>query len=642
MSEIQVLRVVPELIFCLKINLHICKMFIKTIVKTDRNSGKRYDYYRLCESYRQNGKPRHRTIISLGALENLNNKIERKLLADRIEELLMGTNKLFVDSEHVHIEAYAKKFYKKIVEQKLYDASKKENRVEPKHVQDIQSVDLNSFVTEQANEIGAEWLVYQALEELEIDKMLREQGFDEKALKTAAAHLIARCVYPASEHKTAQWLNENSGLLELSQFNGLKINKNHLYSISRKLYSVKDASENFLSKKTNELFDLQDTVILYDLTNTYFEGIKAGSEYAKFGRSKEKRSDARLISLALVVNVFGFVKYSKIYSGNISDSKTLEKTISDLDSQRSDKSSKPVIAMDSAFASDENIELLKGKGYDYICVTRRKLKDYELVKDESEHVEIQDKRKNKIKLCKVKSEPDSNETFLYIKSENKAKKEDSMADKIGGRFIQGLEEIKSALFKKGGTKKEDKVHQRIGRLKERYKSVHSHYEINTKSEKGKVIEMSWKKIRDKKESSGIYFLRTSLKATEENLFRIYNTLTEIEASFRVLKTDLSLRPVYHQTDDNTLAHINLGVLAYQIVSTIRYKLKQSNINHDWSNIVRIMNTQKIVTNSMKSKKGEKIVIKTCSVPTTKAKEIYDTMKYKQIPFYRLKSVLPEN
>jgi len=613
-------------------------MFIKTIVKTDPKTSKRYDYYRLCESYRLNGKPRHRTILSLGSLENIHSKQQPKQLADRIEDLLKGSNRLFISDENKDIEAYAKDFYKRIVEQKLYDAPAVGNKVDANN-SDYQEVDLNTFVTEQAREVGAEWLVYQALQQLEMDKMLEQQGFDEKEIKRSLVHIISRCVYPASEHKTAQWLNENSALLELPSLANLAINKNHLYQISKKLYRIKDSSEEFLSNKTNELFDINDTVILYDLTNTYFEGIKSGSEYAKFGRSKEKRSDARLISLALLINEFGFVKYSKIYSGNISDGSTLEKTITDLESRRIDKSTKPIIAMDAGFSSDQNIKFLIDNGYDYISVSRKKFKDYKLEKDESQQIEISDNRKGKIKLSKVKT--DTKETILYVKSEGKAKKEDSMADKLSERFEQGLKEIELALSKKGGTKKEDKVHQRIGRLREKYKSVHAQYKIDTKSEKGNITALIWSKVKNKKEFSGIYFIRTSICSTEENLFKIYNILTEVEASFRVLKTDLSLRPVYHQTDQNVLAHINLGVLAYQVVNSIRYQLKQKNINYDWKNIVRIMNTQKMVTNSMKNKKGEKVVIKTCTVPSVQVEKIYRSLNYKLVPFHRLKSVLPE-
>lgn len=614
-------------------------MFIKTIVKTDKKSGKRYDYYRLCESYRLNGKPRHRTIISLGGLEYLSAKEDRKLLADRIESMLTGTIDLFDNRENPRISKYAQEFYNKIVEGRLYDAATGKTTDTNAHGPDCQEIDINTFETSEVREIGAEWLAFQAIQQLEVDKMLDESGFDEKEIKTAIAHIIARSVYPASEHKTAQWINENSGVLQLPALKNLKINKNHLCQISKKLYSVKNQNEAFLSSKTNELFDLQDTVILYDLTNTYFEGIKKGSEYAKFGRSKEKRNDARIISLALVVNVFGFVKYSKIYAGNISDGSTLGRTIDDLESRRIDKTAKPVIAMDAGFSSEDNIKMLIEKGYDYISVSRRKLKDYVLEKNGLEQVGIYDKRKGKIKLSKVKSQGD--ETILYVKSENKAKKEDSMVDKIGQRFEQGLSEIKLALNKKGGTKTVDKVHQRIGRLREKYKSVHSQYKIDVEGDNGKITNLKWSKTKEKKEFSGIYFIRTSLSSSEDDLFRVYNTLTEIEASFRVLKTDLSLRPVYHQTDKNVLAHINLGILAYQVVSTIRYQLKQKNITHDWRNIIRIMNTQKTVTNSMMNKKKQKIIIRTCSVPSVKTKQIYDALNYKYAPFNRLKSVLPE-
>ena len=513
-------------------------MFIKTIVKTDKKSGKRYDYYRLCESYRLNGKPRHRTIISLGNLEDLTSKEDRKSLADRIESMLTGTISLFDNQENPNISKYAQEYYNKIVEGRLYDAAKGKATDTNAHSPDYQEIDINTFQTSDVREIGSEWLAFQALQQLEVGKMLDKSGFDEKEIKTAIAHIIARCVYPASEHKTAQWINENSGVLQLPTLKNLKINKNHLYQISKKLYSVKDQIEAFLSSKTNELFDLQDTVILYDLTNTYFEGIKKGSEYAKFGRSKEKRYDARIISLALVVNIFGFVKYSKIYAGNISDGSTLERTIDDLELRSIDKTAKPVIAMDAGFSSEDNIKMLIERGYDYISVSKRKLKDYVLEKNGLEQVEIYDKRKGKIKLSKVKTQSD--ETILYVKSENKAKKEDSMVDKIGQRFEQGLSEIKLALHKKGGTKTTDKVHQRIGRLREKYKSVHSQYKIDVEQDNGKITNLKWRKIKEKKEFSGIYFIRTSLSSSEDNLFRIYNTLTEIEASFRVLKTDLSL------------------------------------------------------------------------------------------------------
>ncbi|TAG23007.1 MAG: hypothetical protein EAZ38_04415 [Cytophagales bacterium] len=137
-------------------------------------------------------------------------------------------------------------------------------------------------------------------------------------------------------------------------------------------------------------------------------------------------------------------------------------------------------------------------------------------------------------------------------------------------------------------------------------------------------------------------MRTSIKETGEKLiWDIYNTLTEIEATFRVLKTELNIRPVFHQKDERTMAHIQLGILAYMIVNTIRHKLKAANIHHDWRNITRIMNTQKIVKTSFKNEKGKVIIIKKCSEPITEALEIYQATKYKPKPFSMKKYVLPQ-
>ena len=157
------------------------------------------------------------------------------------------------------------------------------------------------------------------------------------------------------------------------------------------------------------------------------------------------------------------------------------------------------------------------------------------------------------------------------------------------------------------------------------------------------MNLTWTNITPKtKSGEGVYFVRTSLdKQQETTLWTIYNTLTEIEATFRVLKTDLSLRPIFHQKDENTEAHLFLGLLAYQLVATVRYQLKMHNINHDWRNIVRIMNTQKMVTSSMNTKDCKFITIKKSSKPNVQVQEIYQTLNYKQQPFFMKKSVVPE-
>jgi len=144
-----------------------------------------------------------------------------------------------------------------------------------------------------------------------------------------------------------------------------------LYKISKQLYEQKDGLEKHLSTKTNELFDLKDKIIFYDLTNTYFEGRKESSKIARFGRSKEKRSDAKLVSLALVINAEGFVKYSKIYEGNISEPSTLQATIESLSSSTSQGSGKPAVVIDAGIATEDNLDMLKEKGYDYLVFANK-------------------------------------------------------------------------------------------------------------------------------------------------------------------------------------------------------------------------------------------------------------------------------
>jgi transposase len=621
-------------------------MFIKTIVKTDKKSGKRYNYYRLCESYRFGNKTRHRSIVSMGRLDGIETREDKKLLADTIEALIHGETRLAFFDVSPEISRYAKEFANRIIDEKLLDIHPKTTQPEYSDIEpDHQEVDLNSMRHEEVREIGAEWLYKQALEQLDMQGLLTGTcRFSETSAVMAMMHITSRAVYPASEHKTAQWIKDNSAVANLFNIPVDKVSRFKLYAVSNSLYKQKTAIEKGLSVKTNELFDLQDKIIFYDLTNTYFEGRKAGSKIAQYGRSKEKRSDAKLVAMAAVINVEGFLKYSRIYQGNISDNKTLSKTISELSAHTSQTGRKPVIVMDAGIMTEDNAKMLKQHGYDYICVNRTKLKDYTAINPEGENITIYDKNKNPIELRYV-AKKDCPDNYLYVHSRQKAVKEASMNEHFSQRYEEELENIKGALHKKGGTKKLEKVWERIGRLKEKYPTANKHYTITVvpDANQEKATDITWVKNPVKpKQGEGIYFIRTTLSGKDENtIWTIYNTLTEIEATFRCLKTDLALRPVFHRYDENIESHLFLGLLAYQVVATIRYQLKAKNIHHDWRNIVRIMNTQKEVVTTLKNKKGKTIRIKKCSVPSVEAKQIYEALGYKTVPYYMKKSVLPE-
>ena len=292
------------------------------------------------------------------------------------------------------------------------------------------------------------------------------------------------------------------------------------------------------------------------------------------------------------MNAEGFVKYSKIYEGNIYEAYTLLATIETLSANTN--TYKPLVVIDAGIATEENLAMLKKKGYDYLCVSRTKLKDFKVANTATNPITITDNRDNKIELQNVIKQGCTDQ-YMYIRSQMKAVKEASMEARYSKHFEEELAQLAKALHTKGGTKKIIKVYERLGRIKERYPAANKHYKIVVE-ENNKIATLltySRNPLPNIKQTHGVYFLRTSLKnKDEETIWTIYNTLTEIEATFRTLKTELNLRPVYHQKDCRTQAHIHLGVLAYMVVNTIRHKLKQKGIHHDWKNIIRIMNSQK--------------------------------------------------
>jgi hypothetical protein len=432
-----------------------------------------------------------------------------------------------------------------------------------------------------------------------------------------------------------------------------QITKDHLYRISHRLYALKDSLESWLSHRTNELFDIQDKIIIYDLTNTYFEGEKRRSGLARFGRSKEKRNDAKLVVLALVINPYGFIKYSSILQGNVSDPSTLEAMIKDLRSKTSTTAEKALVVIDAGIATNENLARIRLEGYDYLCVSRSRLKDYEIVAT-SERLTVEDNRKRKIHLQKVspvESSRESTDYYLKVESLTKEKKELSMNDRFRDGYLNGLASIAGSLSKKRGAKQERKVHERVGRLMEKYPSIHKYYQIDYHVEEKQVTKkkpvlrivtaMTWKlkPEMDMNARCGVYFLRTSLNDNNRILWDSYNTIREIEYTMRVLKTDLDMRPIFHKKDESTMAHLHLALLAYWVVNTIRYQLKQRGINPQWNEIVRIMNTQKVVTTLAQNKCDQIIIIRRCSESNEKVKMIYHALNYKSTPFKKKKVVV---
>lgn len=621
-------------------------MHFSPTIRTNPETGQGEAYFRLKETYRDAaGVVRSRILLSPGFIQDYANKDlcqVAKLLTFMMDN--RGKGWLWEDAlgdYPRHVTDLAKKYWSMMEFKGTIDVDQKKDQKRIENERKL--IQGSSLEHEEGREVGAEWTCLQAIRQLGLDDFLRSQGWDEETIKVTLAHLITRTVYSPSEWKSLRLIHENSAVAELLNLDLSSFNKHDIYAVAPSLYAIKNKLESYLCQKTDNLFDFTNRVMLFDLTNCYFEGRKEQSKKAAFGRSKEKRSDCKLLVLALCINVDGFIRYSSILEGNTADPASLPDMVDKLIAKNPiapNMDEKVLVVIDAGISSEDNLKLIKEKGYNYLCVSRKRLTDYELSED-AQTIIVRDCKKQEIKLTQI-SRDEGQDYYLCIESTGKSLKESSMKRQFKKRFEESLMAAKSALTKKGGVKKYDKVCERVGRIKERYPSIQRFYEITydlDETDNSKVIDIKWviKSSEEIDKDTGIYFLRTNcLTLDEKTTWGYYNLIREIECTNRQLKLDLNLRPIYHRTDDAGDAHMFFGLLAYWIVNTIRYQLKQTGMNHYWTEIVRIMSTQKAVTSTAINKLGEKVEFRMCTKPTEKANDIYRRLKYKKIPFKKMK------
>ena len=300
------------------------------------------------------------------------------------------------------------------------------------------------------------------------------------------------------------------------------------------------------------------------------------SELRQFGRSKEKRSDCPIVVLGAVVNKDGFLVRTMIFSGNTADCATMQDIMKSLNPPSSD-GKKKIVVMDAGISIEDNLKWLRENDYDYITVRRGgSTDDYKIIGDHTVTGEDVKHQSIEIQFAEIEN---LNDTLLLVDSHAKTLKEKSMHEKAATRFEDGLKAIKKGITTKGGTKKRDKVNERLGRLKERCSSVQKDYDITfTYDDKDTVTDMTWTRNPEKaslrSSGEGKYLVQTSLKGySEQQIWEFYNVIRRVEAVFETLKTDLDIRPVYHQSDEAIKAHFNLAVLAYWVVSTTQVSIE---------------------------------------------------------------------
>jgi len=590
-------------------------MFIRQTKTRNNKTGKEAYYtYRLVTSKRIGNQVRQQTILNLGS-HFLLSKEQWPLLCTRLEQLLSGqTSLLPVDAA---IEKLAQRYAARLItSQQPVNSEDKEGIIT------YQPVDVDSLEMLRPRSVGVEYAGLAALSWLGIPEVLESIGMNGVQRAVAIGSIIGKMANPTSERGTWNWLKDNSAVGELLDvdFEGMPLMR--LYRVSDILIRRREDIEKALYGRISNLFSLQDTVTLYDLTNTFFEGKLDGNRKAKRGKSKEKRSDCPLITLGLVLDGSGFIRRSRMFEGNVSEAGTLETMLEGLGAPPS-----AMVIMDRGIATKENISWLVEHQYRYLVVSREQCRQQF---DESCAVETTNASQEKIKIQRVLNEA-GDEVRLYCHSHQRQEKEVAIAELFTKRFETGLTKLAASLTKPRGEKKRDKIQERIGRLKETSHGIARHYRIDMvlDESKEKVIALTWEKISvegTQLTHPGIYCLRTNeLNWDEATLWHTYTLLTDLEAVFRSLKSELGLRPVFHSKEERAEGHLFISVLAYQAVQVLRRRLKEHGINLSWSSLRNIFSVQQRITATFKQQDGRTLHIRKATIAETNLKNLYDAL-----------------
>ena len=595
---------------------------------------KGHTYYDLVKSERKSGRPVHVHMLYLGSLSSLEQSQHGELL-EQIELLLLRRYETGCSDGAIRSLAsnFVAKYYSRQSGHSRKGVPLALSSGDVLAGQGEERILLQSYRTTHVREIGGEWLCWQAIEQLGIRQFLESsEGWLPQEVDVLLMNLLGRLLYPVSERKTALWLEETSGGPGLLKSTA-SLDDNALHRANAKLLAVHHRLEAHVYGRADELLDFGERHFLYDLTNTYFEGKMAGSSLAQFGRSKEKRSDSRLVSIGLLTNDLGFPKRSDFYAGNVSEPSTFSQVLELVGTAG--------VLTDAGIGTAENLAAAAQKGVPYMSVSREGFSAGDVVFNDAEafeHAPSNDTAPYKVWARAVPHTfshegKEYKDTLVYVKSEMKANKELAILQRQKERMEKGLEGIRASLSKPTGHKSPKQVNERIGRLKQDNKGVARVFDIKMEQldkDKDAITAITWAYDASIEKDKGVYVIRTSFEVLSGRQgWEIYHTITQIEATNRTFKTDLNIRPVYHQKDETIKAHLLLTILAAAVVFFIRLTLAKKGINWDWQEIVRVMNTQKVCFSEFNNEKDELILFSHWTAPEIKASTIYKAMAYKK-------------
>jgi len=601
-------------------------MFIREIKKKQRHTGKVYVYHRLTESVRTRKGPRQNLVLNLGCLDLP--REQWKGLARRIEEI-QGGRKAISDLPS-HLEGLAQEFSRRI---EVRRAQRKADMRSGPNTRQWESVDLNSVCQEKTRTVGAEAVGYWAFKQLGLPEVLRGLGLSERQVLISALLIIAHLIHPASEQETLRWAQMESALDELLGADFSSMDLGSVYRTCDELVRNREKIEARLADRERRLFDLGESVFLYDLTSTCPSGIADKNRTAEEGSPKHKRSERLRLTLALVLDEDGFPMASKVFAGNLSEPVVLGAILDAVHplGRPCPHGGKPTVVIDAGAASRPNMALIAGRKWDCLRVSRARPGEV----PSGEPVVLRSTPDYTFRGIRMEKD---NEVFVHCESRGPAGWEQ---EAVRGRFQQsfedGLETIGAALSRKGGVKRYDKVVERLKRLRKRCRAVARFYAVKVEQTEGIATGLTWSSRDEENLSmrfSGGYLIRSSRTDLDETrLWPLYNMLAMVEDNFGHSGQEPGLWPVRRGLDRRTEGRLFISVCACHLLATIHRHLRLAGIDHRWEMIRPRLASQFRSAVSMNNRSGDRITIRQTSEAESFHQEVYSAlgMKMKPLP-----------
>jgi transposase len=601
-------------------------MYIRKSSRTYK--GKTYSNYVLVESVLTPKGPRQKIICSLGDLRP-RPQAEWLALAHKLTSALSGqADLLAAQSPDPELQDLLAKVQSASPHAPLPGSAHPADAPP-----DLVAVHVDQVRTEESREAGPVHVGYQFWLRLGLDAILAQAGLSERARQLTCVMTLNRLIHPASELAMPDWIR-STALADILQTDFQPLAEDALYRNLDKLHTQRVAIEAALAERERSLFDLDQTVFLYDVTSTFFEGRALANPKAKRGYSRDHRPDCKQVLIGLAVNRDGFPLAHEVFAGNRHDSTTLEQMLTALD-QRVGLQPGQTVVVDRGMSGEDNVKLIVARKLHYLVAEPYGARSdwVEEFENDEDFREVQREtsptnpfqRKSTIQ---VKMRQMGGELHVLCLSSERKEKDRAIRQAHEKKLLVDLEKLAKRVSKgKGKGTKPVEVLESIGRLKERYSRVARYYRMEYDSEK-KTFHYSLdeaKRARAEK-LDGSYLLKTDRQdLTADEAWRIYTLLTRAEAAFRTLKSPLGERPIFHHKEGRVEAHIFLCVLAYHLLMSIEKTLLDADVHTSWATVRETLKTHQINTIVLPTDGGMVLRIRQASTPEPVHRQIYQKL-----------------